>query len=282
MDTATNNRSTDEPSLEEQVQILQQRLIEAQKLTALGELLGTTTHEFNNVLMSVINYAKMGLRHKDEPTRTKCLDKILTAGNRAAKITTGILGMAKNRGNRLEPTDLSTIIADCMTLLEKEMSRYRVSVELKIAEVPEAVANGNQIQQVLMNLMINARQAMPDGGQLIIKLASDPADGMVNLMVRDSGSGIPADQLPKIFDPYFSTKSGPDESGKGGTGLGLSACRDIIEAHQGKIRVQSSPGVGTAFTIRIPAVKANLAPAPRVLPAQGIHASAAPSAISQS
>ncbi|PHR99900.1 MAG: two-component sensor histidine kinase [Blastopirellula sp.] len=282
MDTATNDISTDEPSLEDQVKILRQRLIEAQKLTALGELLGTTTHEFNNVLMSVINYAKMGLRHKDEATRTKCLDKILAAGNRAAKITTGILGMAKNRGNRLEPTDLSTIIADCMTLLEKELSRYRISVELKIAEVPEAIANGNQIQQVLMNLMINARQAMPKGGQLIIKLSHSAKEGMIDIMVRDSGSGIPADQLPKIFDPYFSTKSGPDESGKGGTGLGLSACRDIIEAHQGKIRVQSSLGVGTAFTIRIPVVKANLAPKPRVLPVQGVHASVAPSAVSHS
>ena len=89
-----------------------------------------------------------------------------------------------------------------------------------------------------------------------MRLSHDAANNMVEIMVRDTGSGIPADKLPRIFDRYFTTKSGPDASGKGGTGLGLSFCRDIIEAHHGRIRVESTVGKGTAFTLKLPAVKA--------------------------
>jgi signal transduction histidine kinase len=103
-----------------------------------------------------------------------------------------------------------------------------------------------------MNLMTNARQAMPSGGELLLRISHDTAAGLVDLTVRDSGSGIPREQLPKIFDRFFTTKSGPDATGKGGTGVGLSACRDIVEAHQGRIRVESSVGKGTAFTVRLP------------------------------
>ena len=121
--------------------------------------------------------------------------------------------------------------------------------------MPEVLANGNQIQQVLLNLLINARQAMPSGGQVIIKLHHDKAGGTVDLTVRDTGSGIPADKLPRIFDRFFTTKKGPDESGKGGTGLGLATCKSIIDAHQGRIRVESTVGKGTAFIIKLPVAK---------------------------
>jgi signal transduction histidine kinase len=240
-------------SPDQQIELLRQQLAQAQKLTALGELVGSTTHEFNNVLMTIINYAKMGMRHKDTATRDKALDKILTAANRAAKITTGILGFARNRSQSLEPTDLAKVVADSLLLLEREMNRYRIRVETSLAAVPPAMANGNQIQQVLMNLLINARQAMPQGGAVLIKLGYDAESQLVELTVRDNGTGMPPDVLRKIFDPFFSTKSGPDASGKGGTGLGLSMCRDIIEAHRGRIRVDSTVGRGTAFNIKLPA-----------------------------
>src|SRR5262249_27343027 len=115
-----------------------------------------------------------------------------------------------------------------------------------------AMANGNQVQQVLLNLLINGRQAMPQGGVIQIKLAYDADSQLVELVVRDHGTGMPPEVLHKIFDPFFSTKSGPDASGKGGTGLGLSMCRDIIEAHRGRIRVDSAVGRGTAFSIKLP------------------------------
>jgi signal transduction histidine kinase len=250
----SNSGHDDGPSFQQQVALLKGQLAQAQKLTALGDLISTTTHEFNNVLMTIINYAKMGMRHKDTATRDKALDKILTAANRAAKITNGILGFARNRSQSLEPTDLIRVVEDSLVLLEREMTKYRVRVETNLDRVtPPALANGNQIQQVLMNLLINARQAMPNGGLILIKLGFDAAAQMVELVVRDTGSGMTPEVLHKIFDPYYSTKAGPDDSGKGGTGLGLSMCRDIIEAHHGRIRVESTPGKGTAFSIKLPA-----------------------------
>jgi signal transduction histidine kinase len=202
--------------------------------------------------MTIINYAKMGLRHKDEATRDKAFDKILAAGNRAAKITNGVLAAARNRSGDFEPTDVKDLISDALVLLERELRKYRISIETQFETAPKALVNPNQIQQVLLNLLINARQAMSQGGLLIIKLSHDRANDMVDLMVRDNGSGIPADKLPRIFDPHFTTKQGPDETGKGGTGVGLATCRDIIEAHKGRIQVASTVGKGTAFILKLP------------------------------
>jgi len=238
--------------LRQQLEMLQRQLREAQRLAALGELLGTTTHEFNNILMSVINYAKMGLRHSDEATRTKSLEKILAAGERAAKISKTVLGAARNRSESPEPTDLSAVLQDVMLLLDREMRKYRISVEWDIQPAPPALAVGNQIQQVLINLLVNARQAMPEGGRLLVRLKHDASTNMVELTIRDSGAGIPAEKLPRIFDRFYTTKSGPDASGKGGTGLGLATCKEIIDAHQGRIRVESTVGKGTAFIIKLP------------------------------
>jgi two-component system, NtrC family, sensor kinase len=249
----SNEPST--PGLEEQLAILRDQLGQAQKLTALGELVSTTTHEFNNVLTTIINYAKMGQRHHDQATRDKAFEKILAAGQRAARITNSILGFARNRPQGFEPVDLVKLVDDTLVLLEREMAKYRVHVERQFHAVPPALANANQIQQVLVNLLVNARQAMSGGGQITIRLAHDSAHGMVDLTIRDTGSGIPPDKLPRIFDRFFTTKSGPDASGKGGTGLGLALCRDVIEAHQGRIRVESTPGKGTAFTLKLPAAR---------------------------
>ncbi len=256
-----SHEQTDQPTLEQRVEILTQQLQHAQKLTSLGELTSTTTHEFNNVLMTIINYAKLGMRARDEATRDKALEKILAASEKAARITNSILGMARNRTNGFEPTDLAALIDDTMVLLEREMNKYRISVERQISPTPLALVNANQIQQILLNLLINARQAMSQGGLLLIKLDHDSETNMVQLVVRDNGCGIPAERLPRIFEPFFSTKDGPDESGKGGTGLGLSACRNIVEAHRGRIRVQSTVGKGTAFTIMLPVAQPANAPA---------------------
>lgn len=237
---------------QQQIEQLKQQLAEAQKLTALGELVSTTTHEFNNVLMTILNYAKMGLRHKDEATRDKALQKILTAAERANKITNAVLGAARNRSSSFEPTNLAALIEESLVLLEREFSKYRIAVERQFADVPPVMASGNQIQQVLLNLLINARQAMPEGGRVLIKLEADADQKAVSLVVRDTGTGISPEKLRNIFDPFFTTKKGPDETGKGGTGLGLASCRDIVEAHRGRIRVESRVGTGTAFTIRLP------------------------------
>lgn len=254
--------------LQQRVAFLQNELKQMQSMAALGELTGTATHEFNNVLMTVINFAKLGIRNRDDASRDKALSKILAASERAAKITNTILAQAKNRGESFEPTDLAELINSSLILLEREMRKYRVSIDVQVDEsVPKVYASGNQIGRVLLNLLINARQAMPEGGSILIKLAeaNDPQasdqSGCVELTVRDTGSGMDRQTLQRIFEPYFSTKDGPDESGRGGTGLGLAACKEIIDGHQGRIRVESTVGQGTAFIIRLPVQQANQAAA---------------------
>jgi signal transduction histidine kinase len=261
--TASGDAET--TTLQHQVAVLREQLAEAQKLTALGELVGTTTHEFNNILMTIINYAKLGIRHQDRATRDKAFEKILAAGNRASQITNTVLGLARRRSSGQEPTDLAELVQNTMVLLQREMNKYRIAVDKQFQPIPEAYVNGNQIQQVLLNLLINARQAMPKGGRLLIKLSHDATNDMIDLVVRDFGCGIPAEKLPRIFDSFYTTKSGPDASGKGGTGLGLSMCRDIIEAHHGRIRVDSTVGKGTAFTLKLPTVTKSAAKRPAAI-----------------
>ncbi len=141
---------------DQQLELVQQQLLEAQRMAALGELVSTTTHEFNNVLMTILNYAKLGLRHRDEPTRDKAFTKILAAAQRAEKVTNSVLGLARNRKQEFAPTNLADILSESLVLLEREMQKYRVIVRCEFAEVPMVRAIGNQIQQILLNLMTNA------------------------------------------------------------------------------------------------------------------------------
>jgi signal transduction histidine kinase len=238
---------------------LEQRLVQCERLAAVGELTSTTTHEFNNILMTILNYAKLGLRHKDEATREKALTRILDAANRGAKITSLVLGLSRTGSGNFDPIDLVAIVEDSLVLLEKELQKYRIHVEKEVSSVPVIQGSAGALQRLLLNLITNARQAIKENGTIRIIVKHEPKTGSVVLTVRDNGSGIPKEVLPKIFDRFFTTKSGPDASGKGGTGLGLSACKQIIDDHRGRIRVESTVGKGTAFTIRFPVASASQA-----------------------
>jgi signal transduction histidine kinase len=243
--------------LEQQVRALQQQLLQAQKMSTVGELASSITHEFNNILTTVINYAKMGVRHQDATTRDKAFEKILTAGQRAAKITTGMLSYARKQSDRREPMDLIALVEDVLLLVEKDLQRYRVRLEPRFEGRPWAAVNSGQVQQVLLNLIVNARHAMPNGGALVVSVRSDVAAGTAEIGVKDTGCGIPADKLRQIFEPFFTTKTA-DAQGQGGTGLGLSLARDVIESHGGRLRVESTVGVGTTFTLKFPLIAAPL------------------------
>jgi signal transduction histidine kinase len=241
--------------LEGQVQQLQAQLMQAQRLSSVGALASSITHEFNNILTTVINYAKMGLRHKDVATRDKAFDKIFTAAQRASKITTGMLSYARPAAQRREATDLVPMIEDVLLLVEKDLQRYRIRLETRFEDHPWASVNTSQVQQVLLNLIINARQVMTNGGVLTIGCRPDHAQGLAEISVRDTGTGIPAEKLRRIFEPFYTTKSA-DEQGQGGTGLGLSLAKDVLESHGGRIRVESTVGVGTMFTLKFPLIAA--------------------------
>ncbi len=253
--TSPTHEAHDVDALRREVATLRQQLMQSQRLSTVGALAASVTHEFNNILTTVINYAKMGLRHKDVASRDKSFDKILAAGQRAAKITTGMLSYARGKGDRREPQDLVQLTEEVLVLVEKDMQIHRVRLETDFTEHPQAEVNAGQIQQVLLNLIINARQAMPSGGRLLVSVRTNRESGFAEIGVRDSGCGIAAEQLKKIFDPFYSTKQS-DENGQGGSGLGLALCREVIEAHRGRIRVESTVGAGTQFTLKLPLIPA--------------------------
>lgn len=138
-----------------------------------------------------------------------------------------------------------------LVLTEKDLAKHRIQVDTRFVSRPLAWVVPGQIEQILVNLVINARQAMMNGGRLRIEVRENPAADTVEVKVSDTGLGIPPDQLRQIFEPFFTTKQ-PDEYGRGGTGLGLSVCRQIIEQHQGRIRVESVVGKGSTFTVKVP------------------------------
>ncbi|WP_437202703.1 sensor histidine kinase [Planctomicrobium sp. SH664] len=249
--TDQNAASSEVQELRQRIEQLQSELLVAQKLGSIGELASSITHEFNNILTTIINYAKLGLRHQDAAHRDKAFDKILSAGQRAAKITTGLLSYARQRGSRREPQNLARIVRDVLVLVEKDLHVHRIHVDLKVQSEPFADVNVGEIQQVLVNLIINARQAMQPGGTLTLGVAENSENGMAEILVKDTGCGIPADKLPQIFTRFYTTKSA-DAQGQGGSGLGLALCKNIIESHEGRIRVESAAGHGTKFTLKLP------------------------------
>ncbi len=243
---------SDDPRAE--VEALRRQVIELQRVSSLGALAGGVCHELNNALTPIASYAKLALRNPDPAYRQRALEKILAAAERAGSITTGMLGLARPRADRRAPADLARLVEEVLLLAGKDLQKHRVRIDLKLDSRPFARVNPAQIQQVLLNLVINARQAMPEGGTLTLKVATGAdADGRdAELAVTDTGLGIAAADLRRIFEPFFTTKSGPDATGLGGTGLGLAVCREIVEAHRGRLRAESRPGQGSTFTLILP------------------------------
>ena len=234
-----------------ELETLRQQLLQAQRLSSVGELASSVAHEFNNILTTIINYSKMGMRSTNPATQAQAFEKIHRGGQRAAAIVNSMLGFARNGTATREPTDIVHLVEEALLLTEKELSKHRVHVEKRFHGRPIAYVVAGQIEQILVNLVLNARQSMPTGGRLKVEVR-DSADGdMVEVRIADSGVGIAPENLRQIFEPFFTTKQ-PDEYGRGGTGLGLSVCRQIIEQHHGRIRVESVVGKGSTFTVKLP------------------------------
>ena len=186
------------------------------------------------------------MRRTDDDRAKQSLVTIVTQVERITKIMNQFLTFARRRPAVRRPVALKDVIDDSLEMLHERLAHHQVTV---VAELPETIplvhADPDQISQVLLNLFINALHAMPDGGILRVTVKAE-ADAIV-LMIADTGHGIPRENLSKIFTPFFTTK----EVGKG-TGLGLTVVHGIIEEHGGSIAVESEPGKGTTFTIRLP------------------------------
>jgi two-component system, NtrC family, sensor histidine kinase HydH len=234
-----------------ETETLRQQLLQAQRLSSVGELASSIAHEFNNILTTIINSAKLGMRNSETAEKQQAFERIIKAGQRAATIASGMLGFARKSGTHRQKCDIARLVEEVLILTDKDLSKHRVHVETRFQTRPSAWVVPGQIEQILLNLVINARQAMTTGGRLKIEVRENDAAEMVEVKVADTGVGIPPDQLRLIFEPFFTTKQ-PDQYGRGGTGLGLSVCRQIIEQHQGRIRVESVAGKGSTFTLKLP------------------------------
>jgi signal transduction histidine kinase len=234
-----------------ETEALRQQLLQAQRLSSVGELASSIAHEFNNILTTILNSAKLGSRNPDTAEKQQAFDRIVKAGQRAAAIVAGMLGFARKGGTHRQHCDVARLVEEVLILTEKDLSKNRVHVETKFHARPVAWVVPGQIEQILVNLVLNARQAMSGGGRLKIEVRESAEADTAEIRVSDTGQGIPPDQLRMIFEPFFTTKQ-PDEYGRGGTGLGLSVCRQIIEQHHGRIRVESVVGKGSTFTVKLP------------------------------
>jgi len=231
---------------------LREQLLRVQRLSSVGTLSSSVAHEFNNILTTIINYAKLGLKPSaTEASRLQSLEKILKGSQRAAAVIHSMLGFARSHASQRESTDLVVLVEEVLLLTEKDLSKHQVQVEKRFHGRPHASVVRGQIEQILLNLLINARQAMPAGGRLTLDVRDNAATHMAEIRIADTGCGIPPDKLRLIFEPFYTTKR-PDDDGQGGSGLGLSVCRQIIEQHQGRIRVESVVGKGTTFTVKLP------------------------------
>ncbi|MBI5639683.1 MAG: PAS domain S-box protein [Nitrospirae bacterium] len=246
---------------------LEEQLFQAQKMESIGQLAGGIAHDFNNILSAIIGYGHLLIMKMkdDEPLRPH-VEQILAASDRAANLTQSLLAFSRKQVITLNPLSLSELIRKIEKLL---LRLIREDIELKVMPSDPDVnilADSVQIEQVLMNLVTNARDAMPDGGRLTIRVENTIIDedfikahsygktGHYALItVEDTGSGMDERTREKIFEPFFTTK----ELGRG-TGLGLSMVYGIIRQHEGFINVYSEPGKGTTFRIYLPSVRAEV------------------------
>jgi nitrogen-specific signal transduction histidine kinase len=256
--------------------LLETRVQQAQKMEAIGQLAGGVAHDFNNILAAMIMQAELAAAAQDLPPQAReGLVEIRRAAERAANLTRQLLLFGRRQVMQKRALDLNEIVAGLAKMLQRIIGE---DIRLQLDLHPAALvvdADAGMLDQVVMNLAVNARDAMPDGGRLLIETGETVLDAdcarlhaeakpgaHVWLSVSDTGGGIPPEVLPRIFEPFFTTK----EVGKG-TGLGLATVFGIVKQHQGWIEVESEPGRGAHFHIFLPAT-ATPAAAPHPPPAK--------------
>jgi|GEM_PF-1505332 len=222
---------------------LEMKLLQADKLATIGQLAAGIAHEINNPLGNISLYAQMLLKKTQDENIKGKLIVINDETNRAAHIVKGLLDFARQSEPKLSRIDINKKIDKVLSILNLQLKDIKVKTLLE--PLPPVLADGGQIQQVIINLLTNSIQSIAQNGEIMIKTTSK--QDHVEISIADNGCGIPRKNLDKIFDPFFTTK----EQGKG-TGLGLSVCYGIIKRHNGSVEVESEVGKGTTFTIKLP------------------------------
>jgi signal transduction histidine kinase len=230
---------------------VERRMLEIEKFAATGRLAATIAHEVNNPMEAIKN--AIYLLASAIPENASPVYNILKSETeRVARIVRQMLGLYRNT-EQVKPVNVNTIIEDTLLLLNRQLQRANIEVQTELEVLPDAVIAADQIRQVLSNLVINARDAMPNGGKLRVRSRHIPGyddlHGWVRILIADTGAGIPREMIRSIFEPFVTTK------GERGTGLGLWIVKGIIQNHAGKLSVKSRVGHGTTFKIDLPVVK---------------------------
>ncbi|MCU1269538.1 MAG: multi-sensor signal transduction histidine kinase [Acidobacteriaceae bacterium] len=233
---------------------LEHQLSQSDKLSSIGLLAAGVAHEVNTPLAVISSYAQMLSKQvQGDQQKSTLLEKITRQTFRASEIVNNLLNFSRTSGAEFAEVDVNRVIVDTLSLLEHQFKTTRIRVQDELApHLPPIQGNAGRLQQVFLNLFLNAKDAMPDGGTL--KIATSNGDG-VSVTVSDTGLGIAQEHIHRIYDPFFTTKSVAPDGQKRGTGLGLSVTYGIIQEHAGKIRVESSPEQGTTFYIDFPMLR---------------------------
>jgi PAS domain S-box-containing protein len=229
---------------------LEEQMVQTEKLTSLGLLAAGVAHEVNTPLAVISNYIQMLAKQipADDP-RQKTIERIVKQTFRASEIVNNLLNFSRTGAAELVEVDLNSVLEETLALVQHPLKTGRVNIVRNYKdELPAVLGSTTRLQQVFLNLFINARDAMPGGGMLEVRTGAH--NGSVEIEVTDTGAGIPPEHVHRIFDPFFTTKT----SGRG-TGLGLSVSYGIIKEHAGKVDVRSTPGKGTSFRLEFPVAR---------------------------
>lgn len=240
-----------------QLDALREQLTESQRLATIGTIAAVIAHEFNNLLTPIVSYSQFAMQsaESDKPDMElikKALGKSFQSSSKAGKICNSMLSLARGQ-SVFGQVAVQHLIDEVLLVMARDPQKDGLALRVQVQ--PGLCVSGDavQLEQVLLNLLINARQAMlGKGGSLTIKAGVAENSDEARIQVIDTGPGIPEKFLAKIFDPFFTTKGTARRGEAKGTGLGLAICKEIIEHHNGRIEVQSEMGKGTTFSIHLP------------------------------
>ncbi|MCU0644454.1 MAG: cache domain-containing protein [bacterium] len=236
----------------EELAAMQNTLVQSQRLASLGKMAAGIAHEINNPLGGILVLSSLVLEDlKEEDPHRENLQEVIKQTMRCRDIVKGLLQFSRQEEGKTEYVKVNTMLNSTLSLIEKQALFHNIEIIKNFeSNLPDVLGDGSQLQQVFMNIILNAVQAMKEIGVLTINTCHDPKNDMVVIEIADTGTGIPDEIIDRIFDPFFTTK----EVGEG-TGLGLSIAYGIITKHRGRMTVKSKVGQGSVFTIKIPAVE---------------------------
>ena len=252
LDEAFNYMSQSLKDHNDQLQKMHHQLAKTEKLTALGEMAAGVAHEINNPLGGILLYSNIVLEDipEDSPAREN-MQKIIYQTNRCKEIVQGLLDFARTSTGEMLPLQINQIINTSLKLVRDQSMFHGIEIEAKLAEnLPETMGDRSRLEEVFLNLFINAADAMKGSGKLTITTGLSKKNNSIRILISDTGKGIDKEHLSHIFEPFFTTK----EPGQG-TGLGLSIVYGIIQKHNGTIDAECNPGTGTTFIISLPIYK---------------------------